>query len=108
MTSGIPLKRMGTVEEGTTVSDWTEGEKLRLRAILQSFRARTAGLDLRFPPSISVLKTTGLEEGMALEVQHDVARRPGRKRLETAAGLDRTDPNRTGRRERIGRRVRIR
>ena len=45
--------------------NWTEGEKLKLRAILESFRARTAGLDLRFPPNISLLKTTGLEEGMA-------------------------------------------
>jgi hypothetical protein len=45
--------------------DWSEGEKKRLRAILESFRARTARLDLRFPPSISLLKTTGLEEGMA-------------------------------------------
>src|SRR5258706_306344 len=45
--------------------DWSEGEKQRLRAILESFRSRTARLDLRFPPSISLLKTTGLEEGLA-------------------------------------------
>lgn len=45
--------------------DWSEGEKLRLKAILESFRAKTTGLDLRFPSSIFLLKTTGLEEGMA-------------------------------------------
>jgi hypothetical protein len=45
--------------------DWNEGEKARLRTILESFKAKTAQLDLRLPPSISLLKTTGLEEGMA-------------------------------------------
>lgn len=45
--------------------DWSEGEKATLKAILQSFRAKTAGLDLSFPSSVFLLKTTGLEEGRA-------------------------------------------
>jgi hypothetical protein len=45
--------------------DWTSSEKLRVMPILESFRAKTAALNLRFPPLILLLKTTGLEEGMA-------------------------------------------
>jgi len=45
--------------------DWSSAEKARLRPILESFRVKTAGLNLRFPPTILLLTTTGLEEGMA-------------------------------------------
>ncbi len=45
--------------------EWTEREKVTLRTILRSFHARTAGFDLRLPSTIALLKTTGLEEGMA-------------------------------------------
>src|SRR5258706_12568924 len=45
--------------------DWSQSDRARVRPILEAFRAKTKGLDLRFPPVISLLKTTGLEEGRA-------------------------------------------
>ena len=45
--------------------DWNEAEKSKLRPALEAFRARTNGLDLRFPPAVTFVKTTGLEEGRA-------------------------------------------
>jgi hypothetical protein len=45
--------------------DWSAEEKAKLQTILAAVRTKTAQFDLRFPPSISLLKTTGLEEGNA-------------------------------------------
>ncbi len=45
--------------------DWSAEEKAKVRTILASFREKSAQLELNFPASISLIKTTGLEEGKA-------------------------------------------
>ncbi len=70
--------------------DWTEGEKLALRAILQSFRSKIEALDLRFPRSISFVKTTGLEEGMAAYCRDAAVVLPARLLLRDPAELEST------------------
>ena len=45
--------------------DWSSAEKARLRPILEAFRLKTARLNLRLPPTVLLLTTTGLEEGGA-------------------------------------------
>ncbi len=45
--------------------EWTDTEAAALTAILERFRKATADLDLRLPPVVLFVKTTGLEEGRA-------------------------------------------
>ena len=45
--------------------DWSSAEQARVRPILESFRLKTAQLNLRLPPTMLLLTTTGLEEGGA-------------------------------------------
>jgi hypothetical protein len=50
---------------GRQTREWSPEEKARIMPILEAFRRKTADLNLRFPPSIPLVKTTGLEEGQA-------------------------------------------
>src|SRR5262249_30051353 len=45
--------------------DWSPEERARLRGILEEFRTTSAPWNLAFPPVVSFVKTTGLEEGRA-------------------------------------------
>ncbi len=45
--------------------EWTDAEVAALASILGRFRHATADLDLRLPPVVLFVKTTGLEEGRA-------------------------------------------
>jgi len=45
--------------------EWTEPEVAALAAMLERFRKATAELNLRLPPVVLFIKTTGLEEGRA-------------------------------------------
>jgi len=45
--------------------EWTDPEVVALAAILERFRKATGDLDLRLPPVVLFIKTTGLEEGRA-------------------------------------------
>ncbi|MEO8432597.1 MAG: hypothetical protein ABI592_13880 [Acidobacteriota bacterium] len=45
--------------------EWSASEKAVLRPMLLAFREKTSALAMRMPPTVYLLKTTGLEEGMA-------------------------------------------
>lgn len=45
--------------------DWSPEQKALLRPMLRAFREKTAALDMRFPATVFLVQTTGLEEGMA-------------------------------------------
>jgi len=50
---------------GRQTREWTADEKARVVPILESFRRKSSDLKLRFPTTIRLVKTSGLEEGNA-------------------------------------------
>lgn len=50
---------------GKQTRDWSAEERSKVGEALAQFRRKTAALDLRYPPRVSFVKTTGREEGGA-------------------------------------------
>jgi len=50
---------------GGEAAEWTEAEKIRVGGVLENIKTKIAGLKLRLPATIRMLKTSGNEEGMA-------------------------------------------
>jgi tetratricopeptide (TPR) repeat protein len=73
---------------GRQALDWTADERTGLQAILDAFRTKTAELDLHFPASIELVKTTGLEEADAAYCRESAIMIPTKKLGGNPAGLE--------------------
>ncbi len=71
------------------VRSWTDAERTKLTAMIESLRPKLAGLRLRFPESVWLVKTTGGEEGDAAYCRRHAVVLPQSKINDTPRELER-------------------